>query len=220
MTRQSLSERMENKVYVLALTQDVPEEEYRTYVNPLHMRRYGCLQRRALVTAVKCMRDSGILQPDAIINGTCMGSFEETEKLLDGLAEEGESVSMPTHFMLCTHNSVASLIGLYTHNHGYNNTYSQGNVSFESAVLDAFLQLKAGRIRTALVCANDELTPAFQSILKRLGVSESLFCDRSIAMMLSVEGGDHPIREITGIKIWHEKGKGDRAQINYKEICD
>ncbi|MCI6618527.1 MAG: beta-ketoacyl synthase chain length factor [Prevotella sp.] len=211
---------MKNKVYVLAFTYDVPEEEYRAYVNPLHMRRYGRLLRRALVTAVKCMRDSGIQHPDAIINGTCMGSFEETEKLLDGLAEEGESVSMPTRFMLCTHNSVASLIGLYTHNHGYNNTYSQRNVSFESAVLDAFLQLKAGKIRTALVCANDELTPSLRSILERLGISQSLFYDRSIAMMLSVERGEHPLREITGVGIWHEKGKGDKAQIVYKEICD
>ena len=102
MTPQSSSERMENKVYVLALVKDVPEEEYRNYVNPLKTRRYGKLLKRALVTALKCLKDSGVSHPDAIINGTALGSIEETENILDGLVEEGEDAVSYTHLTLPT----------------------------------------------------------------------------------------------------------------------
>ena len=76
---------MENKVYVIAMTHDIPEEEYRNYVSPMKTRRYGKLLKRALVTALKCMKDSGIEHPDAVINGTALGSIEESEKILNGL---------------------------------------------------------------------------------------------------------------------------------------
>jgi 3-oxoacyl-(acyl-carrier-protein) synthase len=125
MTQPSFWEIMENKVYVIAMAHDIPEADYRNYVSPMKTRRYSRLLKRALVTALKCMQDSGIAQPDAIISGTALGSLEESEHILDGLVTEGETVSMPTQFMLCTHNAVASLIGIYTHNVGYNNTFSQ-----------------------------------------------------------------------------------------------
>lgn len=211
---------MENKVYVISIVRDLPEEDYRHYVNPMQTRRYGRLLKRALATALKCIHDSGIAHPDAIINGTDMGSWEESEHLLDGLATEGEAVSMPTHFMLCTHNTVASLIGIYTHSHGYNNTYSQRGASFESAVLDAFLQLKQGRIRHALVCANDELTPGLRAKMERAGVDPSTVSDRSVAMMLSVDRGEHPLYEITDVELTHRKGSGDSGHIKYVKLCD
>lgn len=178
---------MENKVYVIAIAEDVPQEEYRNYINPIKTRRYGRLLKRALVTAIKAMKDSGIEHPDAIINGTALGCWEETEHLLDALAMEGEEVSMPTHFMQSTHNTIATMIGIYTKNHGYNSTYSQRGISFECALLDAFLQMKSGKINTALVCENDEITPEMQQMLESTGLKEGVVCDRSKAVMLSTD---------------------------------
>ena len=34
---------MENKVYVIGRAENVPEEEYRRYLNPMKTRRYGRL---------------------------------------------------------------------------------------------------------------------------------------------------------------------------------
>ena len=211
---------MENKVYVLALVKDVPEEEYRNYVSPLKTRRYGKLLKRALITALKCLKDSGISHPDAIINGTALGSIEETENILDGLVEEGEDVSMPTQFMLCTHNSVASLIGIYTGNHGYNATYSQGRVSFESALLDAFVQLKLGRIKTALVTVNDAITPLLRMKMEEAGMVVDETLDRSMAILLSTEKGEKPLHELVDVRIFHERGRGDVAEIETIAPCD
>lgn len=200
-----------NKVYVTAIVKDVPLEEYGQYLPPMKARRMGKLQKRALVTALKAMEASGIMMPDAIINGTDMGCMENTVQMLDGLMKEGEQVNMPTCFMQSTHNTVASMIAIYTKNHGYNTTYSHRTISFELALQDALLRLQTGLLRTALVCVNDELTELQQQQPRFFGQLEVL--DRSEAWMLSVEPGDHPIYEIENVKIIHQKGMEDRAVI-------
>ena len=106
-----------NKVFVTAIVKDVPAEEYGHYLPPMKARRMGKLQKRALVTALKAMEISGVGEPDAILNGTAMGCMENTVQMLCGLASEGEEVNMPTCFMQSTHNTVASMIAIYTKNH-------------------------------------------------------------------------------------------------------
>ena len=176
--------------------------------------------KRALVTALKAIQESGIEHPDAIINGTALGCLKESEYLLDGLATEGESISVPTHFMQSTHNTIASLIGIHTKTHSYNCTYSQRKISFECALFDAFLQMKEGLIKTALVCVNDEITSGFQQKLDVLGITDSVGTDCSKCWMLSTEPGEHPIAEITSVDIFHAIGQEDRSEIKYRKICD
>ena len=205
-----------NKVFVTAIVKDVPPEEYGRYIPPMKARRMGRLLKRALATALKAMESSGIEKPDAILNGTAMGCMEHTLQLLNGLSAEGESVSMPTAFMQSTHNTVATQIAIFTGNHGYNTTYSHRNVSFELALQDAFLRLRAGRLRTALVCANDELTELQRQQPRFFGQLEVQ--DRSEAWMLSIEPGEHPLYELENVRIIHQKGAEDRAEIIKKQL--
>ena len=205
-----------NRVYVTAIVKDVPAEEYSRYLPPMKARRMGKLQKRALVTALKAMEISGIGEPDAILNGTAMGCMENTVQMLNGLAAEGEAMNMPTCFMQSTHNTVASMMAIYTKNHGYNNTYSHRTVSFELALQDAFLRLRTGRLRTALVCANDELTDLQLHNPTFFGQLEVL--DRSEAWMLSVEPGGNPLYEIENVRVIHQKGAEDRAEIKKKAL--
>lgn len=205
-----------NRVYVTAIVKDVPAEEYSRYLPPMKARRMGKLQKRALVTALKAMEISGIGEPDAILNGTAMGCMENTVQMLNGLAAEGEAMNMPTCFMQSTHNTVASMMAIYTKNHGYNNTYSHRTVSFELALQDAFLRLRTGRLRTALVCANDELTDLQLHNPTFFGQLEVL--DRSEAWMLSVEPGGNPLYEIENVRVIHQKGAEDRAEIIKKTL--
>jgi 3-oxoacyl-(acyl-carrier-protein) synthase len=208
---------MENNVYVIAEVDHVPETEYREYLNPMKTRRYGRLLKRALVTALKAIRISGIGQPDAIINGTALGCIENSEKLLAALSVEGESASMPTNFMQSTHNTIASLIGIYTHNHGYNCTYSHKNISFESGMLDAYMQIKLGKIKTALVCANDEITSEFNAKVQQTGL-KSAIKDRSLAVVLSSEKTATAVKMIKDVRISHDRVNGDVAEIIYSRI--
>lgn len=199
-----------------AIVKDVPAEDYGHYLPPMKARRMGKLQKRALVTALKAMEISGIEKPDAVLNGTAMGCMENTVQMLNGLAAESEAVNMPTCFMQSTHNTVASMIAIYTKNHGYNTTYSHRTISFELALQDAFLRLRAGLARTALVCVNDELTELQLQQPRFFGQME--VHDRSEAWMLSVEPGDHPLYEIENVKIIHQKGGEDRAEIQIKPL--
>lgn len=200
-----------NRVFVTAIVKNVPLEEYGRYLPPMKARRFGKLQKRALVTALKAMEISGIVQPDAILNGTALGCMENSIQILDGMLREGESVSMPTCFMQSTHNTVASLIAIYTQNHGYNTTYSHRGISFACALHDAFMQMRMGRIRTALVCENDEITSYQQN--NRLSFCKIMPEDKSEAWMLSVDPGEHPLYELVGVHIIHQKGAEDRAVI-------
>ena len=170
------------------------DPNFRDWLNPLESRRMGKILKRALVTAQKVMRDSGILQPDAVITGTGLGCIENTELFLDQLCREGEEMLKPTYFMQSTHNTISSLISIHDHLHGYNTTYSHKSVSFDSALLDAFTQLRLGDIRTALVTGNDEMTPSYFSILQRAGyVGQSgqvAAGETSVAMMLTTDPAD------------------------------
>lgn len=168
-----------NRVYILSATQISAQEplseawmqapiklasggapcldpDFKEYIPPIQARRMGNLLKRALATAKKALSLAGIPLPDAILCGTGLGCMEPTNRILAAFQESGEGSVSPTDFMQSTHNTIASTIAIHLKCHGYNCTYSQGCVSFESALLDAFLQLKAGLLSSALVCAGEE----------------------------------------------------------------
>lgn len=142
---------------------------FRDYLSPIESRRLGRLLKRALVTSTCALKEAGIDHPDAIVTGTGLGCVEDTEAFLHALCTDGESLLKPTHFMQSTHNTIGSLIAIHTKTRGYNATYSHKSVSFDSALLDAVLQLRLGYIRNALVGSHDEVTPSYFTLLRRIG---------------------------------------------------
>lgn len=170
-------------------SQDPP---FRQWLSPMESRRLGKLLKRALVTASEALSASSVTQPDAIVTGTGLGCIENTELLLNQMCREGDTTLKPTNFMQSTHNTIGSLIAISNRCHGYNSTYSHKAVSFESALLDAFIQLRLGDISTALVTGNDEMTPSYFTILKRGGYlgqpGQVPATEASVAMVLSTDG--------------------------------
>ncbi len=167
------------------------DPNFREWFNPLESRRMGKILKRALVTAMTAIKLAGNQQPDAIITGTGLGCIEHTEQFLSQLCQEGEGLLKPTSFMQSTHNTISSLIAIHTQCHGYNSTYSHKGISFDSALMDAFVQMRLGDIDAALVTGNDELTPSYFDILRRTGyVGQSgqvAASEASVAMMLSTD---------------------------------
>jgi len=190
------------------------DPNFREWLNPLESRRMGKILRRALVTAMKVMKDTGISQPDAIITGTGLGCIENTELFLDQLCREGEEMLKPTYFMQSTHNTISSLIAIQGKCRGYNSTYSHKSVSFDSALFDAFVQLRLGDIRNALVTGNDELTPSYFKILQRTGFvgqpGQVTAAESSVAMLLS-QDADDVLCEIADMRM--RSGRFDAGQL-------
>ena len=160
--------------------------EIRDFVKPLEARRMGKLMKASLLSSLKALRQAGIDCPDAIITGTSLGCWENTESLLTQIEQEGEVMLSPTNFMQSTHNTIGSNIAIRTHCHGYNVTYTQCDHSLEWALRDARRLLMSGRCKTVLVGCHDETTPLYRSFLERLGIT-GLPSIHSIAIVLRSE---------------------------------
>lgn len=144
------------------------EPDYKEYINPMQARRMGKILKRALATSLYVVHKTGIDQPDAIISGTGLGCIENTEKFLTAMVRDNEMYLQPTYFMQSTHNTISSQIALHLKCNKYNTTYAQRGISFESGLLDAYLQFELGKIKTALVTSHDEMTPDYFTLLEKI----------------------------------------------------
>ena len=145
------------------------DPDFRRWLSPGESRRLGRILKRALVIGRVIADKTGIGTPDAILVGTGLGCMENTERILEPLCRDGEQMLSPTHFMQSTHNTIAALLAIHSGAHGYNITYSHKDLSFDLALQDACMQLRAGALRTALVGGFDELTPSYYTLLRRIG---------------------------------------------------
>ena len=178
---------IDNDIKILSrveITSEAELEGIRKHVKPLEARRLGKIMKSSLLSSLEALAQAGIEKTDAIITGTMYGCLENSERLLEQLKHEGETMLKPTYFMQSTHNTIGSNIAIKTHCHGYNATYTQGTQSLEWAILDAKLLLQSGKVKTVLVGCHDESTPLFNSLLKRIGLAEQPAI-HSIAMVLS-----------------------------------
>lgn len=188
-----------NDAYIKAIDPD-----FKQYLAPNTARRLGKILKRALIVSQAAMDEAGAPQPDAIITGTGLGCIKNTEIFLDKLVREGEELLNPTYFMQSTHNTISSLIAISAKCHAHNMTYAHKGISFECALLDAFMQLQSGKIRNALVGAHDEMTTAYFTLLKKsgfLGQENQVFAgETSLAMLLSVERTENSLCKVEAVE--------------------
>ena len=173
----------------IEISSDENLSEIREFVKPLEARRMGKLMKASLLSSLKALKQAGVDCPDAIITGTSLGCWENTEALLTQIELEGEVMLSPTNFMQSTHNTIGSNIAIRTGCHGYNITYTQCEDSLEWAMRDAYRLLRSGRCKTVLVGCHDETTPLYRSFMDRLGVT-GLPSIHSIAIVLRSDDTD------------------------------
>ena len=167
--------------------------------------------KRTVCTSITVLNESSVKQPDAIITGTGMGCMENSEKFLIDLCRFGERCLKPTLFMQSTHNTISSLIAIILKCHGYNNTYSHKGISFESALFDAWLQIRCGMIRNAMVGSHDEVTPFTALVMARTHPEYALVSEASVSSMLnSVESEDN-LCEVTDVRLFYRPDISDIA---------
>lgn len=192
------------------------DPDFKQFLNPLQARRMGLILKRAIAVSLTALREAGIECPDAIFTGTGLGCMENTENFLSAMCRDGEEMLPPTYFMMSTHNTISSAVAILLRCHGQNCTYSQKDISFESALLDAFLQLQVGGISNALVGVHDETTPDTYDLLKGAGYFDGdvTAAEASSAFVLSafstpsaVLGTDvalkNPLCELADVQILH-----------------
>ena len=189
-------------------------------LSPIMSRRMCSLLKRAIVTSRLTLQKASVEMPDAIITGTGLGCVENTEKFLYSIWENEEKFLQPSYFMQSTHNIISAAIAIDLKCHGYNNTYVHRGASFENAVLDAIIQFRQHRIRTALVGGYDELTPDYYIFFDRIGIWDFSKSDPSlpkticfageaaVSMLLCSVKNEQTLCELNGVEIMYRPTMG------------
>ncbi len=182
------------------------DPSYKDYISPIEARRMGKILKRAIATSKEAIKASGLETVDAIITGTGYGCIENTEFFLNALSKDGEQMLSPTYFMQSTHNTISSLVAIQTKNHGYNVTYAHKSISFDSALQDAVLQMRLGKINSALVGGHDEMTPTFYNILKKggmMGHDDEMCGEAAVSVVLGTKSDDY-LCKLVNFKMLHK----------------
>lgn len=130
--------------------------DYKEYIAPAAGRRMAKGVKNGIAASARAMQEAGAEKFDAIITGTGMGCNIDSEKFLKALLDNNEEFLTPTSFIQSTHNTVGAQIALGLQCKAYNFTYVNGAVSFESALIDAQMQLQEDEIQSVLVGGIEE----------------------------------------------------------------
>ncbi len=142
---------------------------YKDYISPVAIRRMAKGVKNGIVASTLAMKEAGVENLDAIITGTGMGCIEDSDKFLKALFDNNEEFLTPTSFIQSTHNTVGSQIALGLQCKAYNFTYVNAAVSFESAVIDAKMQIEANEASTILIGGIDEMNDYTAELYKLAG---------------------------------------------------
>lgn len=133
------------------------DPDYKQYIPPAAARRMAKGIKMGVAASSIALSEAGLTNVDAIITGTGMGCMIDSEKFVSALIDNKEEYLTPTSFIQSTHNTVAGQIALGIECKAYNFTYVHSSISFESALLDAKMQLESGEANHILVGGIEEL---------------------------------------------------------------
>ncbi|MBQ7269066.1 MAG: beta-ketoacyl synthase chain length factor [Bacteroidales bacterium] len=207
---------MIRKVYIRSfcvLKPGAPDPDFKPLLTMMEARRMTPLMKRAVYTASQALAGAALACPQAIICGTQWGCLVNTEAFFAALHGLDDRAPSPTHFMQSTHNTLASLLGIRLKCHGYNATYSHSEISFESALLDAFLQIRSGALDNALVGAYEEMPPFFAEMFR-------VQADLAAAFVLSASPQD-ALAVLEDVQLMRGKpacGAPDPAALSLSEV--
>lgn len=146
----------------------VTEPDYKAFIPANSLRRMTRLLKMGLTAALRCLQNSQLGVPGAIITGTGKGSLQDTERFLKDIRQYEEKALNPTPFIQSTYNAVNGMIAVHEQCTTYNNTFVHRGFSFEHALLDSMLVLAEGASHT-LTGALDEMSAEHFYIKSRIG---------------------------------------------------
>jgi len=200
----------------LVLSED---PDFSGWIPPMAARRMSRIIKRAVVTSKVALEKASVPSPDAIVTGTGLGCMDNTDRFFNAILENREECLPPTFFMNSTQNTLSSQIALSLGCHGYNNTYSHGCISFQSALWDGFSLIREEAAGNVLVCGFDEMTPEKFAIFgKSPFLKGSPAGECAVSMVLSSDG-DKALCELGGMDILHNPSQG-RLKETVSAFCD
>jgi hypothetical protein len=189
--------------------------DYAPFIPAMERRRMSEVMRTCITSALACIKEAHIEQPDGIIVGTAMGCPGHTKTFLEKIENLGDGLLSPTSFTLSTHNTIAGQLSLMLKCHGYNTTHTQGSLSFEHALLDAQLCLQEG-LKHVLISGADEMESDLYYLQSRLEGSTNVPASGASSFLLAPAGTDS-LMELDLISVQSLIGPlGDATQVALK----
>ena len=200
---------------------DVISPDYKEFIPPAAARRMAKGIKMSTVSAKAAVTEAELEenQIDAIIVGTGLGCIGDSEKFVMDIIDNKEQYLTPTRFIQSSHNTVAGQIALGMGCKGYNFTYVHSAISFESAVLDAKMQLEEGEADHILVGGVDELVkhhvdthrliqhikkePVETMKILNSGTKGAIFSEGAHFFVLSNEKGQSSYAELLALKTYN-----------------
>ncbi len=151
-----------------------PNEEHRRLFGR-RFRRIGRFVKLAQVAAARCLTQRPGLELDraGLFIGTGLGNTADIVPLAEGVLHPSRPRCSPMSFAGCLGNAASFFVAQSTGCLGPNVTLSQEELSFEAALLDAALALRAGRIELALVGGVDVISGSEDEQRRRMNAAEA-----------------------------------------------
>ena len=140
---------------------------------PADARRMSTPSRWALAAACQALDDAGLpvpSEPDgslAVVVATAFAHAAFIQQMFDQMLDLGPHLASPMLFSESVANAAAARMALVTRAAGPNLTVAQGEAGPLLAVARGLREIEAGRARTVLAGAADEMTPLVHAILDR-----------------------------------------------------
>jgi len=195
------------------------DPDFSIFIPQMVARRMSKIIKRAIASSKMALADAGFEMPDAIISGTGLGCIEDTEKFLTAMIQNNETLLQPTHFIQSTHNTISSQIAMQLKCYGYNNTYSHLGISFESALLDACLQLQTGTCENVLVGGYDEMTPNYHQMLSKLNFWDGCFSGEGcIGFVVSNQQNSNSYCKIEALELFYNPKNAEEIEQHINNL--
>lgn len=203
----------------------VIDPDYKAYIPPAASRRMSKGIKMSTVSSKTAMAEAGLDENkiDAIIVGTGLGCIGDSEKFIRDINDNNEQYLTPTRFIQSSHNTVAGQIALGMDCKGHNFTYVHSTISFESALIDAKMQLEENEVEHILVGGVDELADhheythrlikhikeaAVETMsLLRSGTRGAVFAEGANFFVLSNKNGDSSYAQLIDIVVLNTLSK-------------
>jgi hypothetical protein len=191
------------------------EPDYREFFPPAQLRRFSRISRMAVAAARRAVESTGQPGVDAVITGTGLGCFAESEKFLDAIRDRGEDLLNPSVFIQTTHHAASTQVAFALNCRGYHDNYCHRAFSFETALLDASLLVAEGAARRVLVGGMDELVPTYVDYMRAAGLLDPpaglpgpVLGEGAAFFVLSAERGGNDLARFLGTGFTYTPGGG------------
>lgn len=202
---------------------------YKAYIPPAAARRMAKGIKMSTVSSQTALKEAGLENVDAIIVGTGLGCMDDSSKFVSDIIKNEEQFLTPTRFIQSSHNTVAGQIALGLGCKGYNFTYVNSAVSFESSLLDAQMQLENDEAQHILVGGVDEMVEHHVKSHRLIGhfkkrpvtihtllssqTEGAIMSEGAHFFVLSNAKQDSTYAELRGVEIYNELTQAQLPQV-------